>query len=153
MNPPASASPFPSAGRSLNILYADDMRQLRELMALMLADEGHHVQTVSDGAEALERLTKSLTTFDLLITDHHMPLMNGLELVRQLRLLAFPGKIIVFSSELNQVVHDKYRQLAVDLILPKPIFPLTLRRLLEQLFAPGGPEAGLRRSTSQSPYA
>ncbi len=153
MNPPASASPFPSAGRSLRILYAEDMRQLRELMSVVLTDEGHHIETVSDGAEALERLTKSPTAFDLLITDHHMPVMNGLELVRQLRLRPFPGKIIVFSSELSQAVHDKYRQLAVDLILPKPIFPLTLRRLLEQLFAPGGPEAGLQRTASQSPHA
>ncbi|HKB57424.1 MAG TPA: response regulator [Lacunisphaera sp.] len=153
MNSPASASPLPSAGRSLRILYAEDMPQLRELMSVALAGEGHHIETVSDGAEALERLTKSHPAFDLLITDHHMPVMNGLELVRQLRLLPFPGKIIVFSSELSQAVHDKYRQLVVDLILPKLIFPLTLRRMLEQLFATGGPEAGRQRRDSRSPHA
>ena len=153
MNPPASTSSFPSAGRSLHILYADDMRQLRELMSLMLADEGHRIETVGDGAEALERLAKSLADYDLLITDHHMPRLNGLELVRQARALRYPGKIIIFSSELNPAVHEKYRQFAVDLILPKPIFPLTLRRMLEQLFVSGNPEAGPQRNASRSPHA
>lgn len=149
---PASASPFPTTGRSLRILYADDMRQLRELMSQVLEGEGHYIETVEDGAQAFERLTKPDAAFDLLITDHHMPVMNGLELVRQLRLRPFRGKIIVFSSELSDEVHDKYRQLAVDLVLPKPIFPLTFIRVLQELFVPGSAGINLHSSTSRSPH-
>ena len=104
-------------------------------MTVMLTREGHLVETVEDGAAALEWIERAPTAFDLLITDHHMPRLNGLELVRALRRVVFAGKIIVFSSELNEMVHERYRRLHVDLILPKPIFPVTFRRLLNELYA------------------
>lgn len=135
-NSPAAA---PKA-RPLHILYADDLRQLREFMGIMLGREGHQVETADDGASALERLVPECNVFDLLITDHHMPRLNGLDLVRAVRNLPFAGKIIVFSSELSEAVHDQYRELGVDLILPKPIFPVTFRQLLNQLYV-GTPTA------------
>ena len=125
----------PPAVRPLRILYADDLRQLREFMSIMLSREGHLVETVEDGANALEWLERAPDAFDLLITDHHMPRLNGLELVRAVRRLPFAGKIIVFSSELDELVHERYRRLRADLILPKPIFPVTFRQLLNQLYA------------------
>ncbi len=143
MNEIASAQVSnPTATKPLRILYADDMRQLREFMTIMLGREGHQVATVQDGAEALDWIERSPDDFDLLITDHHMPRLNGLELVRAVRQLPFAGKVIVFSSELSEQVHDRYRRLTVDLILPKPIFPVTFRQLLNQLYAqPAAPAA------------
>ena len=123
------------AVRPLHILYAEDLKQLRDFMGLMLGREGHTVETADDGSIALERLMSDLQAFDLLITDHHMPKMNGLELVRRLRATSFAGRIIVFSSEVREEVTDEYRQLGVDLILPKPIFPVTFRELLRDLFS------------------
>jgi len=118
----------------LRVLYADDVRQLRELLTLILRRDGHDPETVGDGTEALERLGRADAAYDLLITDHHMPRMNGLDLVRRLRARRFAGKIVVFSSELSPLVHEDYRQLNVDTILAKPIFPITFRLLLRQLF-------------------
>ena len=128
-------APTASVTRPLRILYADDMKQLREFMTIMLNREGHTVETVPDGADALEWIDRAPTAFDLLITDHHMPRLTGLELVRAVRHLPFAGKIIVFSSELSELVHERYQRLNVDLILPKPIFPVTFRQLLHQLYA------------------
>ncbi len=136
MKASAPAQAFnPPAVRPLRILYADDLRQLREFMTVMLGREGHLVETVEDGAEALDLLDRAPDAFDLLITDHHMPRLNGLELVRAVRRLPFAGKIIVFSSELDEMVHERYRRLHVDLILPKPIFPVTFRQMLNELYA------------------
>ena len=117
----------------MRILYADDLPQLRELLHLMLTKEGHTVECVADGQQALEKITVSPAAFDLVITDHHMPRMNGLDLVTHLRAQPFPGKIIVFSSELSPAVSFAYRQLKVDYVLPKPIFPVTLRAVLATL--------------------
>jgi CheY-like chemotaxis protein len=114
------------------------MKQLRELITIVLAREGYVIETAVDGQEALERIQQEPARFDLLITDHHMPRMNGLELVGQARQLAYPGKIIVFSSELGHTVNNQYRSHGVDMILPKPIFPLTLRKVLAHLFSPAG---------------
>jgi two-component system, chemotaxis family, chemotaxis protein CheY len=127
----------PASVRRLRILYAEDLLQLREFMTIMLGREGHTVETAEDGAAALEQLRANLSAFDVLITDHHMPRLNGLDLVREVRKLPFAGKIIVFSSELSDIVHEQYERLGVDLTLPKPIFPVTFRQMLNQLFAPG----------------
>ncbi len=121
------------AKRALRILYAEDVRQLRDLLQIVLAKEGHTVECVSDGSQALEKVTANPAAYDLVITDHHMPIMNGLDLVTRLRVLPFPGKIIVFSSELSSAVSLAYRDLKVDYVLPKPIFPVTLRAVLATL--------------------
>lgn len=138
------AAPAQDSGlkaRPLRILYAEDLRDLREVARMALTRDGHMIECVVDGAVALEKLTAAPDSVDLLITDHHMPVMNGLELVTAVRELGFPGKIIVFSSELSVAVADEYRRMAVDGFLPKPIFPSDLRRVLAGMFPPVGPTA------------
>ena len=119
--------------KSLRVLYADDMRELRQLMEIVLGRDGHKVDSVADGHLALEMVRKDLSAYDVLITDHHMPTISGLELVSQVRALNFPGKIIVFSSELSTEVDMGYRRHKVDHILPKPIFPSDLRAIFATL--------------------
>lgn len=120
----------------LRVLYADDMRELREIARIALSREGHLIECVNDGQEALERITEDPEAYDLLISDHHMPRLNGLELVTQVRTLPFKGKILIFSSELSSEVADAYHEQKVDRILFKPVFPSELRSTLADLFAP-----------------
>ncbi len=129
---PSAPAPRP---RPLRILYADDVRELREVARISFAREGHEIECVDDGAAALARIGED-ADIDLVITDHHMPKLNGLELVKALRAGAAPygGKIIVFSSELSPEVARKYRDFAVDRILYKPVFPSHLREVLKELF-------------------
>jgi len=138
MNPSLASPPAPeSRPRPLRILYADDVRELREVARISFTREGHAIECVDDGAAALARISRS-PDLDLVITDHHMPALNGLELVKALRTGAAPfaGKIIVFSSELSPEIARKYRELAVDRILYKPVFPSHLREVLRELFPP-----------------
>lgn len=126
-----SASGAPK--RFLRILYADDVRELRDVMRLSLSRAGHGIECVEDGTRALARVTAD-PNFDLVITDHHMPLMNGLDLIRCLREREFAGKIMVFSSELNPAVSLEYRRMNVDRILFKPVYPSVLRATIYELF-------------------
>lgn len=119
--------------KALRVLYADDMLQLRELIAIVLARDGHAVDTVPNGEQALAKISSTEPAYDVIITDHHMPGMNGLELVSCIRTRPYEGKIIVFSSELSQSVDAAYRRLKVDHILPKPIFPAQLRAIFATL--------------------
>jgi len=123
----------PLSRKTFRILYADDMRELRDLAVITLGRDGHTVECVKDGQAALGRVTAEPDSFDLLITDHHMPNMNGLELVQHVRTLPFKGKIIVFCSELSQDVNQSYCDLKVDEILYKPIMPSELRSVLARL--------------------
>jgi CheY-like chemotaxis protein len=112
------------------VLYVDDMKELREVARLALSRVGHKVECVSDGALALELLKANPTAFDVVITDHHMETMNGLELVMRLREIHYPGVIAVVSSELNDDVEDEYRSLGIDRIYYKPVELAVLRSLV-----------------------
>jgi CheY-like chemotaxis protein len=125
-----------SPKRSLRILYADDMRELREVARIALTREGHLIECVGDGQQAIDRVTDNPAGYDLVITDHHMPHVNGIELVTRLRRLPFPGKVLIFCSELSPAISEKYHQLNVDRILYKPVFPSELRQVLADLFMP-----------------
>jgi two-component system chemotaxis response regulator CheY len=130
----ASNLPFrPAQPGTARILYAEDLRELREVMRVIVEAQGYQIETVSDGDEALQKLTEDPTAFDLLITDHHMPRMNGLELVERVTALPFKGKTMVFSSELDPAVHREYHRLGVPVILPKPIRPAVLRKALAEM--------------------
>jgi CheY-like chemotaxis protein len=120
--------------KSLRILYADDLRELRDVARIALSREGHLIDCVCDGQEALDRIAADPNAYDLLMTDHHMPNLDGLELVTKVRTLPFEGKILVFSSELSPSVSDAYNELKVDRIVFKPVFPSELRAILSDMF-------------------
>ena len=113
-------------------MHVDDMRQLREIVQLSLGRDGHTVESFSDGMDALARIKEDPAAYDLFISDHHMPRMNGLEVVRELRRLPFRGKIFIFSSEIDEDVNDIYLTLKVDMVLPKPIVLPELKLLLAE---------------------
>lgn len=133
ITPETTPNEVAPARKALRVLYADDMRQLRELIVIVLGRDGHLVETVANGQEAIEKITSVAQPYDVIITDHHMPGINGLELVTKIRSTPYAGKIIVFSSELSQTVDEAYRRLKVDHILPKPIFPAQLRAVFATL--------------------
>ena len=53
---------------------------MRALVARAVAIDGHDTVTAQDGAEALEILSREAGTFDLLLTDIQMPVMDGIAL-------------------------------------------------------------------------
>ena len=67
----------------LNILIAEDDRELRQLFQHVLIKNGYTVTGVADGKEALAAM--EMEHYDLLISDIMMPRMDGYELVRSLR--------------------------------------------------------------------
>lgn len=67
----------------LKILIAEDDRELRQLFFHVLTKNGYVVKGVSNGKEALDAMDNDY--FDLIITDIMMPVLDGYELVRQLR--------------------------------------------------------------------
>jgi two-component system, cell cycle response regulator CpdR len=62
------------------LLIVDDEESMRTLVARAIAMDGHEIVTAADGAEALEILSNGQNAFDLLLTDIHMPVMDGIAL-------------------------------------------------------------------------
>jgi CheY-like chemotaxis protein len=126
----------------VRILCVEDMPELQKFLHLVLTRAGHVVETASDGEEAWARLARpDCPVIELLITDHQMPRLNGLELVRRVRRAAFAGKIGVFASQLSPDIQDGYEEMNADFILAKPSSPTLLRAKIEQLFPASDPDA------------
>jgi len=65
-----------------NILIADDDETLRDLIERTLRTDGHQVDVVGDGGEALERFQPGAMP-DVLIADIDMPVIDGITLAKQ----------------------------------------------------------------------
>jgi two-component system chemotaxis response regulator CheY len=65
------------------ILFVDDSGSIRALVKMILEEAGYEVISGEDGTDALPHLNGQ--HIDLVITDLHMPRMNGLELIKEIR--------------------------------------------------------------------
>lgn len=97
---------------------------------------------MADGGQALASVRVEPDAFDLLITDHSMPGMSGVDLVRRLREASFRGKIMVLSAHLSAENRAAYEALAVDAMVSKPFDVHELRATVTRLANWIGPIAG-----------
>ncbi|HEY2711142.1 MAG TPA: response regulator [Chthoniobacterales bacterium] len=120
----------------VRILAVEDETAVAQLLALVLCGPKCNVTTAADGAEALLKIDQPGPPFDIVITDHSMPHVTGLELVQQLRARNFEGKIAVLSAHLTEKNVRAYEELHVDLMLSKPFDIDELRRAVDILAEP-----------------
>jgi len=103
----------------LKILIAEDDRELRQLFSHVLSRHGYTAVGVSNGQEALDALDADF--FDMIISDIMMPVMDGFELVRQLRDVGNTTPVLMITAK---DAFDDMRmgfQSGVDDYMVKPI--------------------------------
>jgi CheY-like chemotaxis protein len=99
---PTPADPHPRAEPVLPcILVVEDEPVIRELMAILLEEEGYTVRQASDGLEALETLARH--PVDLVLSDVKMPRLDGAALAHQLRTQAHPLPVVLMSAVYAEV--------------------------------------------------
>ncbi len=69
--------------RNKTILFVDDSVSIRTLVRMILEEAGYRIIIGEDGLDALSYFDGR--TIDLVITDLHMPRMNGMELIKEIR--------------------------------------------------------------------
>jgi len=84
-------------GRGELVLFIDDDRSVREMVAPILAEHGYRVLTAANGAEALALLGQHEREVRLVLTDIAMPVMDGLEMMEKLQ-VRWPELPIVLMS-------------------------------------------------------
>src|SRR5437762_3538380 len=104
----------------LRILTVEDEPGVAQMVGLLLGGPGAKITNACDGWMALMKIGAAAEPFDVIITDHRMPRVNGLELVRRLRVRKFAGKIIVLSAHLTKENIQAYEELQVDMMFAKP---------------------------------
>jgi two-component system chemotaxis response regulator CheY len=79
------------------ILAVDDSASMRQMVKLTLSAAGYQVVEANDGADGLRKASGA--AMDMVVTDLNMPVMNGLQLIRELRKLpAYQGVPIIFLT-------------------------------------------------------
>ena len=123
----------------VEILVADDEPAVALAIKSALKYCGYSVVTVPNGEMALERIQAEPGRFSLILSDHNMPNLGGLALVRALRAAGYPGRIVILSAFLSQTIETEYEELGVDQILSKPLNIERLRLALERALYPARP--------------
>lgn len=118
----------------MRALVVDDSKPSRSIVARTLRDLRFECLEAANGAEALELLASSPRP-DLVTVNWHMPVMDGIELVRRLR--ESPRhrdlRLLMISTESDRARIEQAREVGVDDYLTKPFVPESLARVLVSL--------------------
>jgi DNA-binding response OmpR family regulator len=113
------------------ILVVEDDESIRGLGVKLLQRAGCRVDACEDGAAAWELI--KLNHYDLLITDHQMPRVTGLELVEQLRSASITLPVILLSGALPAEELNQKPWLQIGAAINKPYLEDELLGAVEKL--------------------
>ena len=115
------------------VLVVDDEIHIVHVVAIKLRNNGYEVITANDGAEALElaRMDKP----DMVVTDYQMPVMSGLELVKELREDDQTKDVpaILLTARSFAITKDQQKELEISACLSKPFSPKELLGYIEDI--------------------
>ncbi len=126
--PPASAF----TGHGELILYVDDEVNVRDAVRSVLERLQFTPLTASDGMSGLVQAVQHRTALHAVVTDLHMPHMDGLAFVRALRKLLPDIPVIVASGRLEAAPAQELRKLGVHVTLEKPFTQEKLAAALQE---------------------
>jgi len=117
----------------MRALIVDDSRFVRGYLRGMLEECGIACAEAADGRAALELLHGDVT-FDLALVDWNMPVMNGLEMLRQLRADGFSDlKVMMVTTEAENDYIVRALEAGADEYLMKPFDDAALNEKLAML--------------------
>ena len=129
--------PVDLPARRLHVLLAEDNVVNQRLAASLLKRRGHGVTTVVNGEEALAAIL--ITSFDVVLMDVQMPVMDGLEATAKIRLgeRATMSHLPIIAMTAHAMTGDRERCLAagMDDYLSKPLSPQRLYEVVERAAA------------------
>ena len=118
---------------SARILTVDDSASIRLTVNMALSNAGYTVTEAVNGAEGIEKATSG--TYDLIVTDLNMPVMDGLTMIRELRKI--PSQmgipIIFLTTESDGSIKEQAKAAGATGWLTKPFDPENLVKVVRKV--------------------
>ena len=111
--------------RRLTLLIVEDEDVLRTLVAQFLRNEGFEVREARDGGEGVQAFHDH-GPFDLMLVDIKMPVFNGVEVCRRVKLVAPDQPMMVCSAAIVREHEEALNAVGVTHFLTKPYHPEAL---------------------------
>jgi two-component system OmpR family response regulator len=111
------------------ILVVDDEPYVCDAVRMMLAFDGHQVETAGSGKDALTLFAKG--KYDVVITDYAMPAMKGDELALAIKSIAPEQPIVLITAYAEMLKSAETPLTGVDSIVSKPFLLENLREAIE----------------------
>ncbi|MDQ1264516.1 MAG: hypothetical protein QG559_1517 [Campylobacterota bacterium] len=108
-----------SKGKNIRILYVEDDEIARDAMCGVLENLFDCVTLASNGKEGLEKFKSG--DFDIVFTDINMPVMDGITMIQEIKLLSDATLFLVLSASREADEFENIANLKVDGHLFKPI--------------------------------
>ena len=105
--------------QSVKILFVEDEIDLVTIISDTLTKLNANFKTAQNGQIALDKF-KEESDFDLIVTDINMPVMNGLELIKNIRDIDKDIPVIIMSAHTEPEYIKSAEELGVDNYLLKP---------------------------------
>lgn len=115
----APLEPSTDAPRA-RVLLAEDQPAMRTLLAMALRKLGWEVREVGDGAQLLRALALGDDEPDLIVTDLHMPGVDGLEVLSRLQLTGWSTPVLVITAFGTPEAHLAALRSGAATVLDKP---------------------------------
>ena len=117
----------------MRALIVDDSRFVRGFLRGLLEEKGIECEEAGDGQAGIDRLNSG-APFDLALVDWNMPVMNGLEMLKQLRSLGFGDvKVMMVTTEAENDFIIRALDAGADEYLMKPFDDEALTEKLAML--------------------
>ena len=114
-----------------NVLLVDDNLDFLDSTKDVLEDQGYHVDTATDGKEALKRAYHN--PFDVVLMDIKMPGMNGVESFIKMKEHNPEIKVILFTAYSVENLIEEAHKAGVCEVLNKPLDMVKLIDLIEEV--------------------
>ena len=115
------------------ILIVDDSASMRNMVATTLKTRGHNITEAADGQQAVTQAKQ--TSFDVVVSDVNMPVMNGIELIKNLR--SMPNykytPILLLTTESGDDRKNEGKQAGATGWLVKPFNPEKLLATIDRV--------------------
>lgn len=115
------------------VFVIDDDRHMRTACVRVLEAAGYMVACAETGADGLEQIRNNSEKPDVVLLDHLMPGMNGMDVMAQIHLLNPQIPVVIMTGSVTEASASTIIEQGAQGCLPKPFTPEQLRDVVKRV--------------------